>query len=80
MCHAGAVEGPEFDVQMHGTVHLGSGAEEMAISGKRRGGSQPWIPAPMGGPRDGGLLQIPGAGNLVGGKRLAGVGEELVLG
>ena len=31
--HANAVEGPEWDAQTHGTMHLGSGAKDTNISG-----------------------------------------------
>ena len=31
--HAGTIEGPEWDAQVNGTVHLGRGAEDTAIGG-----------------------------------------------
>ena len=70
------MEGPKWDAQEHVTVHLGSGAEEMAISGGggeggyHQGFQRLWAP-----PGDGDLLQIPGAGDLGRGRRLAGGGE-----
>ena len=72
------MEGPEWDTQVHGTVHPGSGAEETAISGGGgegghcQGFQRLWAP-----PGDGDLLQIPGADYLGGVRRLAGGGEEL---
>ena len=72
------VEGPEWDSQAHITVHSGSGAEYMAISGRggegghRQGFQRLW--EPLG---DGDLLQIPGAVDFGYGRRLAGGGEEL---
>ena len=48
--HSGSVEGPDWDAQWYGAVHLGSGAEEVVISGKRIGRSPPLLPAPMGAP------------------------------
>ena len=78
LCHAGAMEGPEWDAQTHGTVHSGSGAEETEVSGgggeggQRQGFQRLWAP-----PGDDDLLQIPGAGDLGDGRQLAGGGEEL---
>ena len=75
------MEGPEWDAQALGEVHLGSGAEKMAIGGRggegghRQGFQRLWEP-----PGYGDLLQIPGAGDLGDGRQLAGGGEELGLG
>ena len=73
------MEGPEWDAQAHGTMHLGSGAEETAISGegggevgRRQGFLCIWAPL-----RDGDLLQIPRVGDLGDGRRLSFGGEEL---
>ena len=77
----GAVEFPEWDAKGHGPIQLGSRAEEMAIIGIGGEGVQHqvfqriWEP-----PGDGDLLQIPGVGNLVNRRQLAGSGEELVPG
>ena len=63
---------------MHSTVYPGSGAEETEISGiegeggHRQGFQSLWAP-----PGDGDLLQIIGAGDIGGGRRMAGGGEEL---
>ena len=72
------MEGPEWDAQAHGTVHLGRRAEEKAISGgggeggHRQGFQSIWDP-----PGDGDLLQIPGSSDLGNGQLLVGGGEEL---
>ena len=72
------MEGPEWDAQAHITVHLWKGVEDTVISseGEEGGHCQVfqclWAP-----PGDGDLLQIPGAGDLGGVRRLAGGGEEL---
>ena len=72
------MEGPEWDVQAHGTVHSRSVAEETAISvggvegGRRQRFQSLWAP-----PGDGDLLQIHEAVNIGNGQRLAGGGEEL---
>ena len=74
--NTGAVEGPEWYLQAHGTVHLGGGAEATAISGRgwegghRQGFQRLWEP-----PGDGDLLQITGAGDLGDGQQIAGGGE-----
>ena len=66
---------------MHGTVQPGSGAEETVISGRggegghHQGFQRLWAPS-----GDGDLFQIPGTGDLGGGRRLAGGGEEIVSG
>ena len=63
--NAGVIEGPEWDSQVHGTVHSGSGAEETVISsgggegGHFQGFQRLWVP-----PGDGDLLQILRAGDL----------------
>ena len=62
-------------------MHLGSGAEEKVISGgggeegHRQGFHSLWAP-----PGDGDLLQIPRAGDIGDGRRMARGGEELGLG
>ena len=72
------MKGPEWDAQAQGTVHLGSGAEETEISGGGGEGGhcqvfqRLWAP-----PGDGDLLQIPGAGDIGDGRRMAGGAEEL---
>ena len=72
------MESPGWDTQAHGTVHLGSGAEETEISGgggeggHRQGSQRIWAP-----PGDGDILQMPGSSDIVNGGRLAGGGEEL---
>ena len=70
------MEVPEWDAQVHGTVHPGSGAEETAIRGgvgegvHRQGFQSLWDL-----PGDDDLLQIPGAGDIGGVLRLARGGE-----
>ena len=72
------MEGPEWDTQVHGTVHLESGAEETAIiSGGGEGGNHQGFQSLWEPPGYGNLLQVPGAGDLGGGQQLAGSGEEL---
>ena len=72
------MEDPEWDEQAHGTVFPGSGAEDTEISGgegeggHRQGFQRLWDP-----PGDVELLQIPGVGDLGGGRQLASSGEEL---
>ena len=81
VCHAGAVEGPDWDAQTHCTVQPGSIAEETAIGsgggegGHRQGFQRLWAP-----PGDGDLLQITGTVDLGRVQRLAGGGEKLVPG
>ena len=75
------MEGPEWDAQAHGIVHPGNGAKETAISirggegGLCQGFHLLWALS-----RYGDILQKPGGGDLGGGRRLDGCGEELVLG
>ena len=70
------VEGPEWDSQAHITVHSGSGAEYMAISGRGgEGGHRQGFQRLRGPPGDGDLLQIPGTGDLGSRRGLAGGGE-----
>ena len=70
------MEGPERDSKAHGTMQLGSGVEEMAISGRREEGGHRqifqrlWAP-----PVDSDLLKIPRAGDIGDGRRLIGGGE-----
>ena len=72
------MEGPEWDAQAHGTVHSGSGAEEMGIiGGGGEGGPCQGFQSLWASPGDGDLLQIPRAGDLGDGRQLAGGGEEL---
>ena len=79
--HAAAVEGPEWDAQMHITVQSGRGTEMTVISvggGEGvhcQGFQRLWAP-----PGEGDLLQIPGTGDLGGRRRLAGDGKEIVPG
>ena len=73
------MEGPEWDAHAHGTVHLGSRAEETEIiggveeGGHCQGFQRLWVP-----PGDGDLLQIPGAVDLGDRRQLSGGGEELI--
>ena len=75
------MEGPEWDAQTHSTVQLGSGAEDMAISGGVVEGGHLqvfqhlWAP-----PEDADILQIPGTGDIGGRQWLSGGGKELVTG
>ena len=63
--HAGAMEGPEWDAQTHGTVKSRRGSEETAVRGGGREGGHCQVLqrlwAPLG---DGDLLQIPGTGDI----------------
>ena len=73
------MEGPEWDAQTHGTKQLERGAEETKISGGGgEGGHSQVFQRLWATPGDGDLSQIPGMGDLSGGQRLAGGGEELV--
>ena len=66
---------------MNITVQLGCGAEETEISGGGGEGGQLQVFQRLWAPlRDGDLLQIPGTGDLGGGRRLSDGGEELVPG
>ena len=70
------MEVPEWDAQAHGKVHSVGGAEETEIGGgggdrcHRQGIQSLWTT-----PGDGDLLQIPGAGDIGDGRRLACGGE-----
>ena len=72
------MEGREWDTQAHGTMHSGNRDEETAIirgggeGGHRQGFQRLWSP-----PGDGDLIQIPRAGDIDNGQRLADGGEEL---
>ena len=75
------MESPEWDAQVHGTMHLGIGSEEMAFIGRGGEGGhyqrfqRLWAP-----PGDGDLLQIARTGDIGDGRLLPGGGEELGLG
>ena len=70
------MEGPEWDTQVHGTVHPGRGAEETAASGGGgEGGHHQDFQCLWAPPGDGDFLKIPGAGDINGGRRLDG-GDE----
>ena len=79
--HSGAVEVTEQDAPAHNTVKYGIGEEATALDSRGVVGGhlkriqRLWTP-----PEDGDLLPIPGAGDLGCGRRLAGGGQELVIG
>ena len=75
------MEGPEWDAQTYITEKTGSGAEAAAISsggvegGHYQGFQRLWVT-----PGDGGLLQIPGTGDLSDRWKLDGSGKEILPG
>ena len=73
------MEGNEWDVPTHSAVQKGSGEEATDINSRRlEGGQRQGIQRLWAPPGDGNLLMIPGKGDIGGGRRLAGSGQELV--
>ena len=74
--HSGSVEGPEWESQTYRTVQPGCGAEETEISGGGgEGGHRQVFQRLWAPPGYGDLIQIHGAGDLGGRRRLAVSGE-----
>ena len=79
--HAGSVEATEWDELVHSALQDGSVEEATALDGGGGDGGHLQVTQSLWAPPgDGDLLLIPGTGDLGVRRRLAGGGQELILG